>query len=62
MDASGRLVTDIEGRPLQAEYISGRRMAGAKNKGLTSTEIWHLIADAIGKPPIEQTHQKLAER
>jgi len=62
VDASGRLVADIEGRPLRAKYISGRRMAGAKDQALTDTEIYQLIEDAIGTPPIEQTHQTMHER
>jgi hypothetical protein len=62
VDASGRLVADIEGRPLTAKYISGRRMAGAKDQALTDTEIYQLIEDAIGTPPIEQTHQTMHER
>jgi hypothetical protein len=50
-DASGRLVADIEGRPLTAKYIAGRRMAGGKDVGLEPQEIHSIIEHTIGMPP-----------
>jgi hypothetical protein len=48
-DASGRLLADMHGRPLRAEYIAGRRTAGGRDVGLTPMEIWDLIKRLIGK-------------
>jgi hypothetical protein len=59
MDASGRLVADIEGRPLTAKYIAGRRVAGGKDEGLMPVEIWDLVEDAIGRPPREYARRTL---
>jgi len=38
-DANKRLLTDIEGRPLDAEFIAGRSVAGAADKALSPAQI-----------------------
>lgn len=38
-DAAGRLAADIEGRPLTADYIAGRRMVGGRDESLSPAEI-----------------------
>jgi len=38
-DAAGRLTADIEGRPLTADYIAGRKMVGGGDEALTPAEI-----------------------
>jgi hypothetical protein len=50
-DASGRLIADIEGRPLGAEYIAGRRVAGGADEALTPAEINAMVKEAIGRGP-----------
>jgi hypothetical protein len=50
-DASGRLLFDIEGRPLVAEHVAGRRVAGRADKGLTPAEINAFAIKANGRPP-----------
>jgi len=52
-DASGRLLADIEGRPLHAQYIAGRRVAGGRDVGLTPSEAWDLVTRATGMAPRE---------
>jgi hypothetical protein len=58
-DDSGRLLSDMEGRPLTAEYIAGRRTVGGKDIALTPLEIANLIGDATGGPPREVAHRTL---
>ena len=58
-DASGRLLVDMEGRPLTAKYIAGRRIAGGKDQGLIPPEIWDLVRKAIGRRPIEYSPEDL---
>jgi hypothetical protein len=50
-DESGRLLTDMDGRPLIAKYIAGRRMIGGPDVGLEPREIYNLIRKLIGRPP-----------
>ncbi len=58
-DPSGRLVADIEGRPLTAKYIAGRRVARGEDEGLTPLEIWDLASEAMGRPPTLHSHEEL---
>jgi hypothetical protein len=58
-DDSGRLLFDIEGRPLRAKYIAGRRVAGGEDVRLTPAEIWDLVKRAIGRPPKEYTDRTM---
>jgi hypothetical protein len=52
-DASGRLLADIEARPLTAKYIAGRRVAGGEDVGLIPIEIWDLVKRITGRHPEE---------
>jgi hypothetical protein len=58
-DDSGRLLFDIEGRPLRAKYIAGRRVAGGEDVRLTPVEIWDLVKRAIGRPPKEYAERTM---
>jgi hypothetical protein len=60
-DASGQLLADMEGRPLTAKYIAGRRTAGGQDHGLIPPEIWDLVRKAIGRRPIEYSNKDLDE-
>jgi len=50
-DASGRLTTDIEGRPLTAKWIVGRRTLGGEDQALTPVDVARAAADVIGQQP-----------
>jgi hypothetical protein len=45
-DASGRLLADIERRPLTAKYVVGRRTVGGADQALTPAEV-DAVAEAI---------------
>src|SRR5436190_10023148 len=49
-DASGRLTADIEGRPLTAKYVVGRRVVGGEDEVFPATEFDALTAETIGRP------------
>jgi hypothetical protein len=61
-DASGRLLADMEGRPLRAKYIAGRRVAGGEDQGLTSMEIRDIVKKLTGRRPTEFTNKELEDR
>ena len=61
-DDAGRLLFDIEGRPLKAEYVAGRRTAGGEDVGLTPAEVWHVAKKATGQEPELATERKLQGR
>lgn len=57
-DDAGRLTADIEGRPLTADYIAGRRMVGGGDVSLTPSEIRSVGEKGTGRdiakaPPSE---------
>jgi hypothetical protein len=58
-DAAGRLAADIEGRPLVAQYIVGRRTLGGADEALTPTELDAVVQEAIGAPPEAVTARAL---
>lgn len=58
-DESGRLLTDMDGRPLTAKYIAGRRTIGGKDVGLEPREIYDLIRNLIGTPPQLTSNKQL---
>jgi hypothetical protein len=50
-DATGRLLADIEGRPLVAERIVGRRTLGGGDEALTPAQLEPVAAAGIGRHP-----------
>ncbi len=46
-DGTSRLTVDIEGRPLSAQYIAGRRMVGGVDEALSTTDVQR-VADLLG--------------
>ena len=50
-DASGRLTADIEGRPLGAEYVAGRRMVGGPDEPIRPQEVVAAATQATGRNP-----------
>jgi hypothetical protein len=61
-DSSGRLLNDMEGRPLKAKYIAGRRVAGGEDQRLTSMEIRDIVKKLTGRRPTEFTNKELEDR
>jgi hypothetical protein len=61
-DESGRLLTDMDGRPLTAKYIAGRRTGGGRDVGLEPHEIHDLIENAMGRPVDFASHEDLGGR
>ena len=47
-DEAGNLRFDIEGRPLVAEYVVGRRMVGEADQGLSPTQIQSVGERSVG--------------
>ena len=58
-DSTGRLLTDIEGRPLDAKYIAGRRVVGGADEALTPAEINAVVTEATGRTPQELSRRKM---
>lgn len=54
--AGSRLAFDIDGRPLSAEYIAGRRVVGGVDEGLSAGDAYR-IADALGAPVVATSKQ-----
>jgi hypothetical protein len=50
-DAAGQLTADIEGRPLLAEYVAGRRMVGGPDQPLGASEVVGVATGAAGRGP-----------
>lgn len=61
VDGTGRLVYDIEGRPLGARHVSGRQMAGGRDEAEELSEIRssgeEITGKAIGELPEEYRRQ-----
>lgn len=49
-DEAGNLLEDIDGRPLTAKHIAGRRKKGEKDNGLTPDAIQSIIKDDLKIP------------
>ena len=58
-DASGRLVADIEGRPLHAKHIAGRRVAGGADEALSPAQANSIIEEATGSLPKEVSNREM---
>lgn len=43
VDDAGNLLKDIEGRPLTAKYVVGRRRLGEKDRGLSTDDIYSIL-------------------
>ena len=52
-DATGRLTTDIDGRPLVASFIAGRTTMGGPDQAITPAQFNALSEAAIGSRPEE---------
>lgn len=50
-DATGRLLEDIDGRPLNAERIAGRRMVGGEDVPLSSEDVARVAEATTGRIP-----------
>jgi hypothetical protein len=50
-DPSGTLTQTIEGRPVTARYVAGRRELGGPDVGLTPTQFENVITELSGQPP-----------
>jgi hypothetical protein len=51
-DATGRLTADIEGRPLGAQFVAGRRAVGGSDEAIPPAEFDALAEAAIGRAPV----------
>jgi hypothetical protein len=58
-DEASRLTADIDGRPLRAQYIAGRRVPDGPDVGLTPTEILDIANKATGKQPQAYSDKKM---
>jgi hypothetical protein len=58
-DAAGRLTQDIEGRPLVAEYVVGRRTLGGADEAVTPAQIDTLAEKILGHRPEVATASSL---
>jgi len=50
-DAAGRLLADIEGRPLVAESVAGRSLVGANEKAISPAELDAIATKLSGNAP-----------
>lgn len=60
-DATGRLTADIEGQPLTAPLIAGRRVLEAPDSALTSAELDAAAEGITGRIPEAATSRELRE-
>jgi hypothetical protein len=60
-DASGRLTHDIEGRPLGAEFIAGRRMVGGSDQPLGPSDVVGIATRATGREPAMVTPRQFGD-
>jgi len=51
-DETGKLLSDIEGRPLGAKYIAGRNMVGGGEEALSPTQSYEVGAHLSGSLPV----------
>lgn len=58
-DDSGRLTHDIDGRPLTAKYVAGRRTLGGMDEAIPPAELDALSASLFGSPPDYVTSRAL---
>lgn len=58
-DAEGRLTHDIEGRPLDAEFVFGRRTKNGPDVGLQSRDHDRLAVAFMDKPATDEFPQRL---
>ena len=58
-EATGRLTHDIEGRPLGASFVVGRRMAGAPDEALTTEGVYSVAKEALGIDPMPVTSRQI---
>ena len=62
VDEQGRLLTDIEGRPLGAKFVAGRRFSGGADEPLSPKDIKGAIAETgIGLYQVKDTHPDVAK-
>ncbi len=62
VDKQGRLLTDIEGRPLDAKFVAGRRFSGGADEPLSRKDIKGAIAETgIGLYQVKDTHPDVAK-
>jgi hypothetical protein len=61
-DEQGRLLRDIEGRPLDAKFVAGRRFSDAADEPLSLKDIERAVAEVgIGLYQIKDTHPNVAK-
>jgi hypothetical protein len=61
-DEQGRLLSDIEGRPIGAKFVAGRRFSGEADVPLLPQDIKGAIAEAgVGIKQIKDTHPEVAK-
>jgi hypothetical protein len=58
-NAAGRLTADIDGRPLVAERVVGRRTLGGADEALTPAQLDAVVQEAIGALPEAVTPRAL---
>lgn len=51
-DPTGRLTHDIDGRPLVARHVAGRRRAGGPDEGLSWEDMHAVATELTGNPPV----------
>ena len=60
-DATGRLTTDIDGRPLGASFIAGRRILGGDDEAIAPAQFNALSEAAIGTRPATVAPRQLRQ-
>ncbi len=58
-DETGRILFDIEGRPLTARYIAGRVQAGHPDQGILPPELENIVQRATGRVPDRSPREAL---
>jgi hypothetical protein len=60
-DATGRLLKDIEGRPLAAEHVVGRRMVGGQDQAFPPAQLDSLAEALTGRVPENWPASKMGQ-
>ena len=60
-DEQGNLASDIEGRPLTAPYIAGRRVAGGPDQAVAGPDLDAITKAATGREPLVRPAREMGQ-
>jgi hypothetical protein len=61
-DDTGKLTRTIDGDPIRAKYVAGRRVQGGADEALSPDELVALAKEFTGKEPVEIARSQIPRR